>query len=415
MRMRGKNLLLKLDPEAPDFTNPDRPAKLLIHGDGMKIAAPLVHDREKLLNLLGGLELCFEANIIVAWNIKPLFSFFKAITGKNLDLGRIWDLKVIEHFHAVEEAPPKTVEEALGRLSRLPIESFAPIYDKIYTPFIKTILPQMETTGLAHQKKKKVVYPYFELEDSANGRLKCRGAWKRSYLPHTMDKDDKANLLPVDYDDVFMYFDFKAFEVSVLQWVSGDTKLEYILGSGDAYPQIWRATTSLEPDQHSKERAKTLFLSVLFGSGAKSVAEKFGTDEKTGRELINRLKQTFPTAFQWIEQLELDEGNYSTDCFGRIRKFEIGKDYLVRNFQIQAPASTICFKKTIDLYEKTKDFAKLSFHVHDGMVILVNKGEVRKAANIGTKVLESDDDMFPGLKLQVSCKWGRRLDQLENI
>jgi hypothetical protein len=251
-------------------------------------------------------------------------------------------------------------------------------------PFIRTILPQMETTGLAHQGRKKILYPHFELEDSANGRLKCRGAYKYSYLPHTMDKKDKANLLPIDYDDVFMYFDFKAFEVSVLQWVTGDTKLEYVLSSGDAYPQIWRATTSLEPDQHSKERAKTLFLSVLFGSGAKSIAEKFGTDEKTGRELIDRLKRTFPTAFKWIEQLELEKGNYSTDRFGRKRKF-------------------------------AKDFAKLCFHLHDGFAILVNKGEVRKAANIGIKALESEDEMFPGLKLKVSCQWGRRLDQLQEF
>jgi len=381
----------------------------------MKIAAPLSHDCERLLNIVGGLSLCFDESLILAWDIKPLFSFFKAITGADLNLGRIWDLKIIEKFYGIEGYAPKTVEKALSRLAKLPLEGFSSLYNQVYYPLITTVIPQMEATGVAHRGKKKILHPFFEIEEHANGRLKCRKAFYRSYLPHNLSSEDKENLAPVDYDDVFVYFDFKSYEVAVLQWLSGDIKLGKALSSGNAYEYIWSAVTSLQPDTQSEKRGKLLFLPMIFGLGPRTLAKDFKIDEKTARELINRFNHSFPTAFTWIESQGVDDDNYATDHFGRRRKIEQGNEYLVRNFSVQAPASIISLKKLVKLHEKTKDFSKLCFHLHDGFCILVNKGEIRRAANIGTEVLEAPDNLFPDLKLKVSCVWGRRLDQLKTI
>jgi len=416
-KIEGHDLFLRLNPEVPDFTSPQKSAKLIIQGGGLKVSLPLLTDSEELLREFSSFPYQFSENsLIVGWDIKPLYSYFRGITGSNLNFGPIWDLRIIERFMGFDNSPPATIKEAKERLVKmiaLPSwDTFQPIYEQVYQPLIKEVIPAMETNPLADTSKKEHVYPYYELEGQVNGRMKSYRAFSENYVPHTMDKGIKERLRPIGYDDVFMYFDFCNMEVSVLQWLSGDPALGQILKSGDdAYEGIWQRITGLKPDKYSRKRAKKIFLPAIFGMGSATLSERLKTDKKTAATLLDRLYKAFPTAFSWVKGQFLEDG-YGIDCFGRRRQFEQGNEYKNRNFVIQAPASTICLAKLVKLYENIKNLAKLAFHLHDGFCIIVHKTNVKKLHDLGTSILESSDKLYPNLKLTTACEVGVCLNEL---
>jgi hypothetical protein len=416
-KMEGQDLLLKLDPEVPDFTDLKRSAKLIIQGGGLKISLPLSTNPDEILRDLSSFPYIFsESSLIVGWGIKSLFSYFRGITGSNFSFGSIWDLKIIERFMGLDNSPPDTLKEAKIRLSKmlaLPSwESFQLIYEQVYMPLITEVIPAMETEGLADIVKKHLVYAYYEPEGQINGRMKCSGVFSKNYVPHTMGSDIKKRLRPTKYDDVFMYFDFKNMEVAVLQWLSKDPALWGVLNSGqDAYEIIWQRVTGLKPDEYSRERGKKIFLPAIFGMGASTLSKRLKTDEKTAATIIDRLYKAYPIAFSWVKGQFLED-DFGIDYFGRRRKFDQGNIYKIRNFVIQAPASVICLAKLVKLYQNIKNLAKLAFHVHDGFCIIVDKTKVKKLHALGTSILESSDELFPNLKLTTACEVGVCLNEL---
>jgi hypothetical protein len=414
-KMTGQDILLKLDPEVPDFTDPTRSAKLIIQGGGLKVSLPL--NSEGLLRDLSAFPYQFaDSPLIIGWGIKPLYSYFRGITGSRFLLDEIWDLRIIERFMGLDNPLPATLKEARNRLASMVAlpswDTFHPIYEKVYKPLILDVLPEMETNGLADTTKKHLVYAHYELEGQVNGRMKSYGAFSKSFVPHTMDPNVKGRLRSTGYDDVFMYFDFKNMEVAVLQWLSQDPQLWDILRSGkDAYEGIWQRVTGLEPDAHSRERGKMIFLPAIFGMGPTTLAKRLKTDKKTATTLLDRLYKAFPAAFSWVRGQFIEDG-FGVDCFGRRRQFEQGNEYKVRNFVIQAPASVICLAKLVKLHREIKNLAKLAFHLHDGFCIIVNKSDIRKLHELGTEILESSDELFPNLKLTTTCEVGGRLNDL---
>jgi DNA polymerase I-like protein with 3'-5' exonuclease and polymerase domains len=159
-----------------------------------------------------------------------------------------------------------------------------------------------------------------------------------------------------------------------------------------------------------------VFLPVVYGQGPASVSKRIKISEKTAIGLIDRFNKTFPVAFNWVKQQQgnLDANNFAEDFFGRKRQFQ-EQQYRVRNFSIQAAASTICLYKLVKLFEISDDNAKIIFHIHDGYGMIIKKTELQKYIGKIIGVLEAPEEYYPGLKLKVTCKVGPKLDQLNNI
>jgi DNA polymerase I-like protein with 3'-5' exonuclease and polymerase domains len=205
-------------------------------------------------------------------------------------------------------------------------------------------------------------------------------------------------------------------EVSVLQWLSDDPALGRILrGKKDVYEQIWCKATGLKRDDNSRDNGKSTFLPVVYGLGPKGLAKRLEKREDLAAWIINSYYKTFPKAFQWLRQQTLDEEGYAADYFGRKRWFDEENIYKSRNFLVQAPANIICLKKLITLRESIKDFAKLAFHLHDGYCILVKNTDWKKAYLKATESLETEDKLFPNLRLTTSCEAGVTLKSLKPI
>jgi len=420
----GQNIFITTEPDILDFTDPRRPGKLILMVKGLKFEFPLPEDKKECIELIAGLkaEIYQKRIVTLAWNIKGFLSYVRFRTNTNWETnGPLIDLKIIEAFSGEQTECPKSYKEAAARFSTITKSAMwdriGKIYQEIYIPLLTRVVPEIETLGFNDTEARYPVYPCYELEGQVNGRMKCLKAFSHSFNPHSLDEVAKSHLRPVGYDKVFLLFDYKHMEVSVLQWLSKDPALREILDSeGDVYKNILDRITTIQCDD-AKKRAvcKAVFLPVIYGQGSKSVAERLGISESAGERLVRGIYNNFPVAMSWIQEQQdtFDANNFATDYFGRRRRFN-EQQYKIRNFVVQAPASIICLHKLIRLHDTLQGHAEIVFHVHDGYGIVTHKSNT-KVAEMAIQTLEANESLYSGLKLKVSGSRGEALGTLNSI
>jgi hypothetical protein len=62
-----------------------------------------------------------------------------------------------------------------------------------------------------------------------------------------------------------------------------------------------------------------------------------------------------------------------------------------------------------------KDKAEIAYTVHDGYVVYATKENWKQVYKKCMDALTSESELCPGLKLKVSCKGGRNLNDLKVI
>lgn len=362
-----------------------------------------------------------SSRVMVAWGAKDVFSFLKGRSGVLMDMGSpFYDLSIISSYFGVDAEVPAKFRDAVSLLRSLLGRSgwgkFKNLYKEVYLPLISRVIPDMETCCLVDNRRRMCVYPFYSPEGQANGRLKAFVPSEHNYNPHSMGPDQRACLRPSDYDGCFVCFDYKNMEVNVLQWLSGDPRLGSLLESGDdPYRSIWSLVTRGATSDAHRKLCKEVFLPVVFGQGARSLASRIGTEEKIAAGIIDTLVKTFPVAFDWVSSQSPNGDNMAEDFFGRRRHFDEHEFYKVRNFSVQSPASMICLRKLVRLHGALSGQARVCFHVHDGYSVVCAANEVEEVLELGMKILEEEDHMFPGLRLKASCNFGNRLDDLRPI
>lgn len=359
--------------------------------------------------------------ILMAWSSKDIFSFLKGSTEVEAEISPfLYDLSLICSYLSIESSAPANFKEAVELLRKVVAhpgwEQFRPLYSSVYIPLVTKVLPDIETLCLVDNSKKSCVYPFYVPEGQANGRLKAIMPTANHYNPHSLGPDKKRNIRPPSWDDTFVYFDYSNMEVNVLQWLSGDPNLGSILESeSDPYLSIWSRVSGKRPDEGQRKVCKEVFLPVVFGLGAKSLAAKFGIKEENASKIIDRLVSAFPVAFDWVKSQSADGDNMAVDRFGRRRFFKERELYKIRNFAVQSPASMICLRKLVRIHESLSGLARTCFHVHDGYCVVCDKNEVDMVFKSGIKTLEEEDNMFPGLRLRATCRYGNCLNELTKI
>ena len=421
----GKHFCVTTEPEVLDFTS-DKQQKLVVMAEGTRFDVNIPKSDHELSMLVS--RLCIpspgeDKNAVIGWNLKSFYSYVLGRLKFPLKLaGNPIDLKVAESWRGIKDQAPKTFYEAKKRIADCMGDdgwsSFSKVNKQIYKPLMTEVIPSIETMGMASPTD--WLHCSYEIEGQANARLLCSSNFKRSFNPHNMSAEIKGSLGTTSPDmNMFMYWDFKSMEVYVLQWLSNCPQLGKIINeSVDIYRGIWKQITGYDCNDKYRETCKKLFLPIVFGAYPKSLSERTGIKEEIVKEFISRVYIKFPTAMQWVQdqQESIDTEKKVKDYFGRIRVFPDAL-YKIRNFAIQSPAAIICLHKLVQLYQvlQRESLAQIAYHVHDGYVLRTCNGYRQQTYEVVKQVLESEDDLYPGLRLRVGCEFGANLGELTPI
>ncbi len=198
-------------------------------------------DRETLPRVIDFLNTTIfkPKSTVICWNIKALYSYALFYTGRDLSFSDpqaylldgtpiphepiLLDLQIVEHYNGINKRPPENYADAMRRLKYVYPLDFLDTYKTLHLPLMKEVIPRLETSGIIYDQDK--VYAHYDIEGQDNGRLRCSTQFKKTYNPHTIKPDEKPNFRPPDLGAFFIYFDYQALEVRILQWLSGDRRL----------------------------------------------------------------------------------------------------------------------------------------------------------------------------------------------
>jgi len=413
---KGQTVYIYTHPAILDFTVVGKAEVVICGQEGNEVRLGL--DKDNVLVLWSMLQgsVFGPGRKVIGWKLKNLFSYLRYHGHKDFKAdGALIDLKIIESYLGVEKPAPASLAQALSRVRAVfnsgLWDGMQAIYKRIHLPLITTVVPAMETVRILDYRLGAAVHAYYEIDGQENGRLRCDKAYGLGFVPHALNADDRASLNPPELGQVFMYFDYRNMEVAVLQWLSGDEKLGEVLRTApDFYTAVFEMVIGKKCD--NREIAKKFFLPTIYGQSAKTLSEKLNISYDTALAIVNRVGEIFPQAVGWVEQHQLDVelAHFAKDRFGRRREFP-DKAYLVRNFVVQAPASTICLDKLIHLHRSVP----VAFHIHDGYIVLATKDNWQAVYKAAKAVLEAESDLCPGLSLKVNCMAGRNLNRLKPI
>lgn len=423
--IEGTNVLVRCNPEILDFTNKEAQSELILSGQGGR-EVNLLLTEETLPAILGMLSISLfdQDKKIIAWNWKALASYVLGKTGKLLKVkASILDLKVLESYCGIKNAAPKTLGEALNRLKFLITgglwREVEPIYKNIHLPLLTTVLPHLEAIGVLDLERQNKIHACYEIDGQQNGRLKCTESFQRGFVPHAMTPALREQLKPLDFEQLFMSFDFRGMEVFVLAQLSQDENLLDLCKQKDIYVSLYERLTGKTSDKkEDRDFAKKAFLPVIYGMSAYALSQGCGVAIDVAEMVVERIGSLFPAAFAFVSKYEsqVKEHGYAKDVFGKRRNgFKEGKEYLARNFAIQSPAATICAEKLIDLHFALHGKADIAYTIHDGYVVYATKENWKQIYKICTEVLTAESTLCPGLRMKVSCRAGRNLNDLKPV
>ena len=412
----GPTIFVKLEPEIVDFTqNASFDLVCLSKNTDFRIEI----NNENCMEVLSLIKTAlFEDKklSIIGWNLKNLFTYILVNTGDGLEFeSKLVDLKLGECFIGIRERAPANFAEMVIRLKRLFGDSswskFKSIYQKVYLPLLSRVIPEIEAEGVFDTEKRRILFPYYEIEGQTGGRLSTQLAYNNCFNPHSLSEEERAKLQPKGSDLVFLSFDYHFHEVCILAWLSQDDILVKLVSEeGDFYRKLYFQLTGNECDSDTKRSfcKDYLFLPVVYGQSAKTLADRAKLDVGKAEDLIGLLKSTFPKLFTWIENHVPENGVY-VDYVGRKRQLAAGEEYKYRNFIIQSPGAIFCLEKLVCLREELKDYGRIVAHIHDGYVVRTSEKQAEMTRLVCLKALEAESGIFPGLKLRTNCKISKTL------
>jgi DNA polymerase family A len=355
---------------------------------------------------------------VICFNSKPFFSYILSNKVKaSFFEASFYDLQWFFSYNGKRDVKISSRNDLIATFSEvvsLLSNDKNNLYKTIYGRLIAEVLPYIENNYLIDFEEEVKVYPFYKIEGQENGRLSCQMNHRKSYNPHSLGPEIKGNLRPVFPHNVFMIFDYKNMEVSVLAEICKDKNLIKILESGkDFYEEVYKIVIGGE-NKNSRSIAKKIFLPIIYGQAHLSLSDQLSVSESTAKELINRLRKVFPDAFEFSDnaQDEARNNGYVKDLFSRTRIFN-DNFHKARNFVIQSPAALLCLEKLINLYDGlNKKEARIVFSIHDGYGISVAKDNFFSLYAGIKAILESDSILLPSLKLHTSLKIGKNLNEM---
>jgi DNA polymerase-1 len=417
-KIKDQNVFyLRSSPQILDFTNKDFCFTIEIFAQGLKVSTSVSRNNFKEIHSLLKQVLFLKDKKILCWNFKNYCSYYRNNTGRNFNSDcKILDLKVLGGLCGLSpKTPPESFVDAVNAFKNIKGDDYDRIYelyDKIHIPLMRKVIPKIETKGIVNKKNRRIEYCYYDVEGQENGRLSSSCQFDSCFLPLNLKKDDKENFKTMDEDYLFLNFDYKNMEVSVLEFLTKDSNLREVLESGDDfYESLYERLFSkiCTPDKRSK--IKKIFLPYVYGASPQALAANCDVSLSSVEGFIKNIRKMFSRTFDWLDDYSENSGsNVYTNLFGKKRV--INEKYKSRNFIVQSTASIFCLDKLIDLSNYFKD-PNILFYVHDSYLFSCDKKELDSTAEIIKNILLEDGRFFENIVINVSCEYGDNLNNLK--
>ena len=417
-QIRDQNVFyLRFSPQVLDFTDKNFNFTIEIFAQGLKISTLVSKDSFKEIHSLLKQVLFLKDKKILCWNFKNYCSYYKSNTGRNFNSDcKILDLRVLGGLCGINfKTAPETFVGAVNAFKVIrdfDYERIYELYEKIHLPLIKKVIPKIETKGIVNKKDRRIEYCYYDIEGQDNGRLSSSGQFKDYFLPLNLKKEDKENFKTMDEDYLFLNFDYKNMEVSVLEFLTKDSALREVLENGnDFYESLYKKLFSKTCTSDKRNKIKKIFLPYVYGASPQTLSGSCGVSLSSVEGFIKNIRKIFSHTFDWLDSYAENSGSNSyVNIFGKRRI--INEKYKAKNFIVQSTASIFCLDKLIDLSSYFKD-PNILFYVHDSYLFSCNKKELDSTAKIIKNILLEDGRFFENIVINVSCEYGDNLNNLK--
>jgi len=273
------------------------------------------------------------------------------------------------------------------------------------------------------------IHADFLLFGTQTGRLSCQNPNLHNIPSLMRGPEIKTAFCSSSPEWCIMEADFSQLELRVAAFLSQDQKLIQTYQNGeDFHRRVAAEIFSIPMDQVTKQQrhiAKYVDFGILYGRGAKSLAEGWSAGQdlasdaltkdvwtvKMAQGFIDRMMQQFPELHGWMmhQQTQVIEDHEVTTPFGRKRRFpfimrdnaaEIQRQAI--NFPVQSTASDICQLGLIKLHNSLdpRDAFIIST-VHDSIVLEVRKDCIPFVAALIHDIMETPP---PELNFNVPLK-----------
>jgi uracil-DNA glycosylase family 4 len=258
------------------------------------------------------------------------------------------------------------------------------------------------------------IHPNFKLHGTATGRLSC----SKPNLQNIPRGDMMRSLFVAKPGYSLIISDYSQIELRVLAAFSQDPDLIRIFKEGkDIHTEV--AKRILMKDHITKEEriiAKGVNFGLIYGRGAKSIAEEVGISEQKAHKFVAEYFKKYPAVanFQEKQKILVHRDKCVATLLGRVRHLpEIDSQFEDEvasaerqslNSPVQGSAAECTNLATVKLYEIFKQMridANLVLSVHDELVFEVLNSQVAQALDIVYYVMKTTAEEILDVPVEV--------------
>lgn len=256
---------------------------------------------------------------------------------------------------------------------------------------------------------------------TVTGRHSCRG-FNLLAFPHAL----RQWIVPSSQGRILVVADYRAFELAVLAWISGDSDLlALVIGDSDPYQAIGKKLLPLAGVGLHRDQVKILVLALLYGMSVRTVSAKLAVDMKKANAVVSALIEAFPVAESYLAEVgtqAVKDRRIQAPFGGRIRRFsktdrpEQVKRW-ARNHVVQAHAARIFtqVEKEVRKLLPRNHSAQLLLPVHDAFIVDCSSEEAYSLVQeLSTWMQSIPRDTWGGMPLRVKIGSGRNWEEGES-
>lgn len=301
---------------------------------------------------------------------------------------------------------------------------------------------------LDFRKKDKVLGTYLKpyVENNREGRIHADYSFittstgrLSSFRPNFQNIPYGTRPVFVSKYGLFLEWDYSQLELRVLAGLANDVPMIESFLRGDDIHEATRFTMygdnsdkSQEVKKEQRVKAKTVNFSIVYGTGAYSLAKELGESEVVAKRWIEKWYYQHPAVKQYQNTVwkHVKQYGYIDTPFGRLRYFDIHRAGMTKsqinamfreavNMPIQGTASDIVLDGLNRLWHWTREMgfkSQMVWEVHDSIGQDVYEEELELILRKGKTILEDVSfEFMRGIPIKVDVAVGKHWGKLEEI